>query len=77
MKNITLSASEELIEQARTKARHHNTTLNAEFRLWLETYTRSSTAIDRKLHDYIELMKELRDVDAGSQPVSRDEMNER
>ena len=35
MKNITLSADEGLIEEARRIAAAKNTTLNAEFRLWL------------------------------------------
>ena len=77
MKNITLSATEELIERAREKARSHNTTLNAEFRIWLEQYTRSPGEIEKKLNDYVELMKDLSDVDAGTQPFTRDQMNER
>lgn len=39
MKNITLSADADLIEQARERARREHTTLNAQFRLWLEEYT--------------------------------------
>ena len=36
--NITLSAEKALIEQARRRAEAKNTTLNAEFRRWLEQY---------------------------------------
>ena len=36
MRNITLSADEKLIEAAREKARARYTTLNEEFRRWLE-----------------------------------------
>lgn len=35
MKNVTLSADEELIEQARNWARMQKSTLNALFRQWL------------------------------------------
>lgn len=36
MKNVTLSAEEELIEQARQIARAKHTTLNQAFRDWLK-----------------------------------------
>jgi hypothetical protein len=39
MKNITLSAPEPLIESARAIAASRNTSLNVEFRSWLESYT--------------------------------------
>jgi hypothetical protein len=38
MKNITLSADESLIEQARLVARAQRKTLNPAFREWLEQY---------------------------------------
>ncbi|MDD9994991.1 MAG: hypothetical protein OXS35_04480, partial [Dehalococcoidia bacterium] len=38
MKNITLSADGDLMDEARRHASSKNTTLNAEFRLWLEDY---------------------------------------
>ena len=38
MKNITFSADEHLIEAARRRASSENTTLNEQFRLWLESY---------------------------------------
>ncbi len=40
MKNITLSAEDSLIEQARALARLRGTTLNEEFRGWLANYAR-------------------------------------
>lgn len=40
MKNITFSADESLIEAARERAKRENTTLNAQFRLWLIEYSR-------------------------------------
>jgi hypothetical protein len=38
LKNITLSADEKLIQKARKKAKQEHTTLNAQFRQWLENY---------------------------------------
>lgn len=74
MKNITLSADEKLIEAARERARAEHTTLNAEFRRWLESYSMR----EDKAHAYESLMWELRQrVKTGGRKFSRDEMNER
>jgi hypothetical protein len=72
MKNVTLSAQEELIEQARLVARSQRETLNAAFRRWLVQYTGQGGS-GRELDS---LMKRLRHVKAGRH-FSRDEMNER
>jgi predicted transcriptional regulator len=72
MKNVTLSADEDLIEQARQVARSQRRTLNAAFREWLLQFTAqagSSQEVDA-------LMRRLRHVSAGRH-FSRDEMNER
>jgi hypothetical protein len=72
MKNITLSADEHLIEQARLVAQAQHKTLNAVFREWLEAYTsRSGTG-----REFEALMRRLSHVRAGRR-FSRDEMNER
>src|SRR5438445_7746058 len=72
MRNITLSAGEDLIEQARQVARSQHKTLNAAFREWLQQYTaQAGTA-----HGLHSLMKGLRHVRPGRH-LSRDEMNER
>ena len=42
MKNITLSADEELIEQARRLAREQKRTLNEAFREWLVQFTQQT-----------------------------------
>ena len=42
MKNITLSADEQLIEQGRLLAKSRHKTLNALFREWLEQFTAQS-----------------------------------
>ncbi len=72
MKNITLSADEELIERARLIARCQHTTLNAVFREWLQSFT--AQAGDEREFDA--LMRRLRHIRSGG-PYTRDEMNER
>jgi hypothetical protein len=71
MKNITLSADPDLIEKARQVAKSENTTLNAAFREWLESYIRQ-----RNLAAHRALRESLKHINAGG-PYSRDEMNER
>lgn len=78
MKNITLSASEELIELARAKARSRNTSLNAEFRLWLQRYASSDSEDETRLRRYQQIMTALSDViDTSERKFTRDETNER
>ena len=72
MKNITLSADEQLIEQARLLAKSRHKTLNALFREWLEQFTTQSGGAQ----EFDALMKRLKHVQAGRR-FSRDEMNER
>lgn len=72
LKNITLSADEKLIRKARKKAQQEHTTLNAQFRQWLENYIN----MGRSNNDYQNLMENL----SYAKPVkhySRDELNER
>ncbi len=72
MKNITLSADEDLIEQARLIAHAQRETLNAAFRKWLLQYTAQGGSV----REVESLMKRLRHVKAGRH-FTRDEMNER
>lgn len=72
MKNITLSADEDLIEQARLVARSQRKSLNAAFREWLLNFTAQSG----NGQEVDALMRRLRHVKAGRH-FSRDEMNER
>ncbi|MGD0481667.1 MAG: hypothetical protein ABSA42_15945 [Terracidiphilus sp.] len=72
MKNITLSADEDLIERARLIARQQRRTLNEAFREWLAQFTES--AGDAQGFDA--LMQRLQNVDAGRR-FSREELNER
>lgn len=72
LKNITLSAEEELIEKARDKARREKTTLNATFRQWLRQYVNRTAkpADDHAFMDSIRYAKPGR-------KFTRDELNER
>ncbi len=72
LRNITLSANTELIEEARKVANEHATTLNDAFRAWLEQFVRPAASGE----EYDLLMKRLSHVSAGKH-FSRDEMNER
>jgi hypothetical protein len=72
MKNITLSADENLIEQARVIAKAQRRTLNAAFREWLEHFTGQTGSAQ----EFDSLMKRLKQVRAGRH-YTRDEMNER
>jgi hypothetical protein len=72
MKNITFSADEDLIEQARIVARSQRKTLNQVFREWLSQFT-SQAATGQ---DYRSLMRRLKHVRAGRR-FTRDEMNQR
>jgi hypothetical protein len=72
MKNVTLSADENLIEQALLVARSQHKTLNAAFREWLEQYAAQAgggAAVDA-------LLRRLRHIRSAG-PFTRDEMNER
>ncbi len=72
MRNVTLSADEDLIEQARLVARAQRKTLNAAFREWLLQFTAQAGS----RQEVEALMRRLRHVSAGGR-FSRDEMNER
>jgi predicted patatin/cPLA2 family phospholipase len=77
MRNITLSADEQLIESARQKAQAQKTTLNAEFRKWLRQYTNTENEGRQRVQAYRQLMQGLSGVSTGGRKFSRDEMNER
>jgi hypothetical protein len=73
LKNITLSADEELIEKARAVAASENSTLNQVFREWLEHYqSRADSALE-----YRSVMDRLSHVRPGSVSFNRDDLNSR
>lgn len=72
MKNITFTAEESLIQQARLKAMTEKTTLNEKFREWLSSYASSGS---QKI-SLNEVMERLSYAEAG-RSFTRDEMNER
>jgi len=72
VKNITLSADEQLIDRARQRAAKENTTLNAAFREWLRRYAGVKVGRD----EFNGLMKHFGSVKARRK-FSRDEFNER
>lgn len=72
LRNITLSADERLIQAAREKAQGQQSTLNEEFRRWLQSYVAEPDAASR----VDALLASLSHVNAGRK-FSRDEMNAR
>lgn len=72
VKNITLSADENLIEQGRRAAAERHTTLNAMFREWLQEVAGREGWV-RNFDDVMERTKYFR-VD---RKFTREEMNER
>jgi hypothetical protein len=74
MKNITLSAPEPLIEAARRRAQEEHTTLNAEFRAWLESYGQRRQLAERAM-EIVERISSY--ASSGGRKFTREEMNER
>lgn len=74
MRNITLSADDDIIEKARIVARSQRRSLNDAFREWLAQF--ASGDGEAAAIRYKELMKRLRVVKADRR-YTRDEMNER
>ena len=70
--NITLSADDKLIEQARKRAANEHRSLNDAFREWMAQWTGYVEPVAR----FEELMSRLDYIDAGRR-FSRDEMNAR
>lgn len=72
VKNITLSADESEIRQARKKAQENNTSLNYLFREWLSRYNNRKDLAE----SYDRIMDSLQSVQSGDK-FTREEMNER
>ena len=74
LKNIKLSADEALVQAALKRAKSENTTLNAQFRLWLEDYAVGKWQAAKATEIVRELQGKLR---TGGRKFTREEMNER
>jgi hypothetical protein len=74
MKNITLSADEQLIEVARQRANSEHTTLNEQFRIWLESYARHQQQVDEAIATIKDLQGKY---STNGRKFTREEMNER
>jgi hypothetical protein len=74
VKSITFSAPEHLIEAARVRAREQHTTLNEDFRRWLEGYTGGEHRVAAAMAA-IDVLR--RDVRTDGRKFTREEMNER
>ena len=72
VKNITFSADEHLIEQARRTAAAQHITLNEAFRKWLEDFA----GRERRAKEFDAFMDSLEDLRIDRK-YTRDEMNER
>lgn len=72
LRNVTLSAEDRLIHSAREKAQQQQTTLNEEFRRWLQSYVGQPDAASR----IDALLDGLSHVQAGGK-FSREQMNAR
>ena len=73
MKNITLSADDDLIEAARRRAACEGTTLTEQFRLWLADYV----GRDRQAARAVDVMRELQGRLQVGRKLTREEMNQR
>lgn len=74
MKNITLSADEKLIAAARKQAANEESTLNAKFREWLESYVSK----EQRFRQASAVINELQaKYTTEGKKYTRDEMNER
>ena len=71
-RNITLSADEKIIKEARMRAQAEHSSLNVVFRDWLYRYAHGF----KKQSDYSGIMERLSYAHAG-RTFNRDEMNER
>ncbi|HEV2646553.1 MAG TPA: hypothetical protein VGU46_09335 [Acidobacteriaceae bacterium] len=73
MKNITLSADEHLIDEARRAAAEQHTTLNAAFREWLEQFSGRA----RRMREFDEFFARTTAYVRADRKYTRDELNER
>ena len=73
-RKVTLSADADLIEAANRRAVSENTTLNDQFRVWLEDYAGREWQAAKATETMRELGGKLR---TGGRKFTREEMNKR
>jgi hypothetical protein len=73
MKTITLSADDKLIEAAQARANAEQTTLDEQFRRWLESYV----SREQQVNEAMGVIHELRGKLRVGRKLTREEMNER
>ncbi len=73
VRNITFSAEDELIEQARAVAARNRRSLNDEFRDWLAKYAEEGRKAKLSFREVVSQMKDVK----VTRKYSREEMNER
>jgi len=73
IRNITFTAEKSVIDDARAVAEEDNTTLNEQFRLWLESYARKRMAA--RAMEVMERMGKY--VSSDGRKFTREDMNER
>lgn len=73
MRNITLSADEHIIDAARRVAAAEHTTLNEQFRIWLETYAQKR----QTLKNFDETVQKLGGQLCVGKKLTREQMNAR
>ncbi|AGA92079.1 hypothetical protein Thimo_3411 [Thioflavicoccus mobilis 8321] len=73
MKTITLKVDDRLLDAAQARAQAEHSSLDEQFRLWLEDYVQHRQQMDR----YDRLMTELHGKVRIGRKLSRDELNER
>ena len=76
MKNITFSADEQLIEEARQQARQQKTTLNNVFRSWLASYVARERKAEERVRRFDNVMRRT-PYFRTDRKYTREEMNER
>ncbi len=74
MKNVTFSADERLIEAARERARRERTTLNEQFRFWLEQCVGADWEAERAMRTIDDIHTR---VQTGGRTFPRDQLHER
>ena len=70
-KKLTISADSALIEKAQRRAAAEQTTLDAQFQIWLETYVRSEQESDRMIEPVREPQASIF---TGGRTFSREEL---